>query len=467
MSGNEVQFSAFEEKMRRAGAGDAAVRAFRHSYTSLLAGNTGLIPESEIQPVEQLPALDEISAQQEFGPDLLAQTVVVKLNGGLGTSMGLERAKSLLQVKNGLTFLDFIARHVLHLRQAHHVPLRFVLMNSFSTSADTIEFLRRYPELGEPGSLELFQNQVPKVDARSLRPVSWPENPQLEWCPPGHGDLYPSLLGSGLLERLLANGVKYLFVSNADNLGATLDLRLLGYFAGSGKALLMEAAQRTASDRKGGHLALRGGKLLLRESAQCPEADQSSFQDIQRHRFFNSNNLWIRLDFLSEYLRAKGGFVPLPLIKNAKTVDPRDQQSTPVLQLETAMGAAIECFENTGAILVPRHRFSPVKTTADLLALRSDAYEATEDWRLVLAKDANGEPPRVELDAKHYRLVDQLDASLVDGVPSLKGCRQLTVQGPVRFNAGTVFKGKVTISNSGPEARKLTAAEYVDTVVRL
>src|SRR5207248_6825545 len=184
----------------------------------------------------------------------------------------------------------------------HGVPLRFLLMNSFNTSGDTLEFLRSYPELGQPQTLELMQNQVPKVDARTLRPVAWPENPQLEWCPPGHGDLYPSLLGSGWLERLLSEGVKYLFVSNSDNLGASLDLNLLGYFAKSDKSFLMEVAERTPSDRKGGHLAQRAGKLLLRESAQCPEADLPAFQDIQRHRFFNTNSLWMRLDALKNLL---------------------------------------------------------------------------------------------------------------------------------------------------------------------
>ncbi|HEX4644081.1 MAG TPA: UTP--glucose-1-phosphate uridylyltransferase, partial [Verrucomicrobiae bacterium] len=109
------------------------------------------------------------------------QAVVVKLNGGLGTSMGLENAKSLLVIKDGLTFLDFIARQVLHLREAHRAPLRFLLMNSFSTSGDTLAFLKKYPELGAPETLELMQSSVPKIDAATLKPVSWPANPQLEW----------------------------------------------------------------------------------------------------------------------------------------------------------------------------------------------------------------------------------------------------------------------------------------------
>jgi UDP-N-acetylglucosamine pyrophosphorylase len=455
-------FQEFAARMRRAGSTEAAIRAFEHSYSNLLAGQTGLIPEQSIQPVEDLPRLEKIPGPASEPASLLAQTLVLKLNGGLGTSMGLERAKSLLPVKEGLTFLDFIVRQVLHLRKQHGVPLRFLLMNSFSTSRDTLEFLKKYPELGNAQSLELMQNQVPKVDAKTLRPALWPDNPQLEWCPPGHGDLYPSLLGSHWLDRLLNDGVKYLFVSNSDNLGASLDLNLLAWFANSGKPFLMEVAERTASDRKGGHLARSNGKLLLRESAQCPKNDEAAFQDIQRHRFFNTNNLWVRLDRLKELLVSNGGFIPLPMIKNAKTVDPRDKNSTPVFQLETAMGAAIECFENAGAVVVPRSRFAPVKTTADLLALRSDAYRVTEDWRVALTRQNHSQPPAIELDANHYKLVDQLEDKLAGGVPSLKDCTELRVQGPLLFNSQNIFRGKVAISNPTPNPRPLPAGEYRD-----
>jgi UDP-N-acetylglucosamine pyrophosphorylase len=460
------QFSRFEAKMRAMECSEAAISAFRNSYSNLIEGRSGMLPESAIEPVENLPRLEEIVSTGGSDPSLLAQTVVVKLNGGLGTSMGLQRAKSLLIVKEGLNFLDLIARQILVLRKGSGTKIRFLLMNSFSTSFDTLRFLSRYPDLGDPRSMEFMQSQAPKVDAATLGPVSWPQNPQLEWCPPGHGDLYPSLLASGLLDRYLEEGVRYLFVSNSDNLGATLDPGLLGYFAHSKRAFLMEVAVRTTSDRKGGHLAKRGGRLLLRESAQCPEADLASFQDINRHRFFNTNNLWIRLDALKEALVKNKGFVPLPLIKNSKTVDPRDKASPKVFQLETAMGAAIEYFDTAGAIVVPRSRFAPVKTTADLFALRSDAYAVTDDWQIKLAEERRGEPPRVTLD-DHYRLVEQLDASLARGVPSLRACTDLTVNGPVLFGSDIAFKGKVQVSNGSSEARELPAGEYRDRDVSL
>ncbi len=460
-------FAEFAAKMQAAATSRAAMRAFQHNYENLAAGKTGLIREDEIQPIAALPRLDDIAGKHPVpNRDLLNQTAILKLNGGLGTGMGLEKAKSLLVVKQGLTFLDFIARQILHLRQ-REPGLRFLLMNSCSTTGETIDFLKNYPELGDPKQLELLQSSVPKVDAVTLQPVRWPENPQLEWCPPGHGDLYPSLLATGWLDRFAKEGVKYLFVSNADNLGATLDLALLTHFAASEQSFLMEVAERTASDRKGGHLARRGDRLLLRESAQCREEDIASFQDIGRHRFFNTNNLWIRLDRVQALIEQHGGFLPLPMIKNLKTVDPRNRDSRPVIQLETAMGAAIECFADSGAIAMPRSRFSPVKTTSDLFALRSDAYDLTDDWRLVLNPERAGVPPTVELDGHHYKMVDQLEKSLCSGVPSLKHCRQLIVKGRVLFSSDNVFRGTVEVSNPGPEFKLLPAGTYDDETVCL
>ncbi len=432
--------------MESAGLSKAAIAAFERSYGLLAANESGLIPESAITPAEGLPLYEDVATTQAT-PDLLAKTVLLKLNGGLGTGMGLEKAKSLLPVRDGQTFLDLIVRQVLAARKATGSNLKFLLLNSFSTSEDTLAHLAKYPELGTPADLELMQNKVPKIDAATLAPVEWPTNPDHEWCPPGHGDLYPAILGSGMLQQLLDAGYRYLFVSNSDNLGATLDLGLLGWFAASGKPFVMEVTARTAADRKGGHLASRAtdGQLLLRESAQCPDEDMDAFQDISKHRYFNTNNLWLRLDLLAEALDANGGLLPLPVIKNKKTVDPRDKKSPAVYQLETAMGAAIECFADAGAVVVPRTRFAPVKTTSDLLALRSDAYVITEDGRAVLAPERNGIPPEINLDGDHFKMVDQLDAALAGGVPSLIRCKRLDVKGAARFSSSDVYEGDAVV----------------------
>ena len=459
-----------ETKMTGGGVARPAINAFLASVEKVAAGATGMLPESELNPVDELPTLDGLPDATAADRQLLNQLAVVKLNGGLGTGMGLDRAKSLIPVKNGETFLDFIARQVFHLRKTESAPrLAFYLMNSFSTREDSLNHLKRHPGLGLDGELDFVQSKAPKLDAKTLAPVDWPADPELEWCPPGHGDLYPSLLGSGLLDRLLDRGVKYLFVSNSDNLGATVDPRLLGHFANSGHSFLMEVCTRTAADKKGGHLA-RGkadGRLLLRESAQCPKEDEAAFQDIERHRFFNTNNLWIRLDHLKVELEKHGGSLPLALITNRKTVDPRDPDSTPVLQLECAMGAAIECFEHAGAVVVPRGRFAPVKTTADLLSLRSDAYVVTDDHRLVLAPSRDGRPPEVVLDPKHYKLMPGFEAAFGEHPPSLIACDSLKITGPVSMPEGVRIEGCVEIVNTSDKPKPVPEGVHRNTVLKL
>lgn len=461
------RFLPFAEKMRADGLSESAVRAFEGNFRALERNETGMIPEKDLVPIADLPSARNLSIPSaEALTPLLQRTVVIKLNGGLGTGMGLEKAKSLLPVRDGLSFLDLIARQILHLRATTgggSVP-RFLLMNSFSTSEDTRALLAHYPGLGAPEDLEFLQNRVPKILADSLAPLTWPENPDMEWCPPGHGDLYASLAGSGWLDELLAEGILYAFVSNSDNLGATLDPALLAWFAESNAPFLMEVTRRTAADKKGGHLALRphDGRLILRESAQCPEADAASFQDIERHRFFNTNNLWIRLDHLKETLLQHGGLIPLPMIRNSKTADPRDKKSPPVYQLETAMGAAIESFPGAAAIEVSRARFAPVKTTSDLLIIRSDACQLTPDFRLELHPDREGIPPEVNLDNDHYKLVDGLDALLAHGIPSLRAARKVTIQGPATFQPGVQLQGEVTFTNSQSHPAPIPSGTYAD-----
>jgi UTP--glucose-1-phosphate uridylyltransferase len=274
--------------------------------------------------------------------------------------------------------------------------------------------------------------------------VEWPQDPGLEWAPPGHGDVYPSLAGSGMLDALLERGYRYLFLSNSDNLGAVLDPRILAWIAREEIPFLSEVADRTEADRKGGHLAVRrsDGGLVLRESAQVPDEDADAFQDVSRHTFFNTNNLWVDLRALADVMQ--DGVMGLPLIVNRKTVDPNDSDSTPVIQLETAMGAAVGVFEGARALRVPRTRFAPVKTTSDLLVLRSDAYELTGDARLVLAAGREA-APLVSLDDGFYKRLRDFDERFPAGPPSLVEADRLEVAGDVRFGAGVVVRGSARV----------------------
>jgi UTP--glucose-1-phosphate uridylyltransferase len=430
------------EKMRGAGVADAAIDAFAELYERLAGGATGLIGEDEIEPVESVPDAEELPGAD--GSDLLDQAVVIKLNGGLGTSMGMTRAKSLLEARDGQTFLDLIARQVLALRERSGARVPLVLMNSFATREDSLAALARYPELSADLPADFLQSKEPKLLASDLTPVSWPANPDLEWCPPGHGDLFVALQTSGVLEAMLARGYRWAFVSSSDNLAAVLDPRILAWMAREEAPFVMEVADRTSADRKGGHIARRrsDGGLLLREIAQTPDADLDAFQDTARHRYFNTNTIWFDLHAIVGVLR-------LPLIRNVKTVDPSDGASPEVVQIETAMGAALGVIEGARALRVPRSRFTPVKTTNDLLALRSDAYEVAQDGRVTLAAERNGSPPDISLDADHFKLVADFEPRFPSGAPSLRACERLVVRGDVTFGAGVVVRGDVEVEAHG------------------
>ncbi|MFV0416409.1 MAG: UTP--glucose-1-phosphate uridylyltransferase [Chthoniobacterales bacterium] len=461
-----MDFQKISEKMRAEKISEAAINSFERSYRLLIEKKTSLIPESELTPVISLPKYEELPkrAGTRTAPSL-DRCALLKLNGGLGTSMGLEKVKSLLTVKENMTFLDLIARQVNAFRSEQNSALRFLLMNSFSTSEDTREWLSKNPTLGSADETEVMQSMAPKIDAATFEAISWPQNPALEWCPPGHGDLYAALAGDRI-KALLKAGVEYLFVSNADNLGASLDFDLYAWFVESGAPFAMEVTARTPSDRKGGHLALRNGKLTLRESAQCADEDTDAFQDISKYRYFNTNNLWLHLPALSDALAKNGGFLPLPVIQNRKTVDPRDKTTPAVYHLETAMGAAIECFGAAQAIDVPRSRFAPVKTTSDLFALRSDAYLISKNGQVQLHPDCGGVPPVVKLD-ENYKLVDQLESALDSIAPSLQKCKSLTVAGPVFFESGVIFEGEVEILNPSSKQKNLPAGTYTNIQINL
>ncbi len=437
------------ERMRADGAPGPAVAAFAHAYDALAAGETGLLPDRELEPLDDLPVLADLPAAIDEAA--LDRTVVIRLNGGLGTSMGLERAKSLVEAKDGRTFLDLIAAQVRALRERHGARLPLVLMDSFRTREDSLAALARHPGLAADVPPDFLQHREPKLRADDLSPVRWPPDPALEWCPPGHGDLYTALVTSGMLDALREHGYRYAFVANADNLGAVLEPRILTWLAAERAPFVMECVLGTPSDRKGGHLARRraDGRLVLRESAQVPDEDAESFSDFRRWRFYNTNDLYLDLEALAEVVRAAGGFVPLPLIANRKTVDPRDPSTPPVIQLETAMGAAIGAFEHARAVVVPRERFVPVKTTDDLLVLRSDSYALTEDARVVPAHD--GPPPFVALDRAQFARLPDFDARFPAGPPSLRRCERFVVRGDVTFGRGVVATGAVEVVNDGPE----------------
>lgn len=431
------------DKSRLDGASAEELTSLRHRLEQLADPAAGLLPGDEIEPVGDLPHLEDLpEPSPERTREVLDRVAVIKVNGGLGTSMGLSGPKSLLEVKPGHSFLDVLARQVLSLRQEHSTRLPLLLMNSALTREPSVRALRRHACLEQSLPVDFLQGREPKLRASDLAPIEWPADPQLEWCPPGHGDVYTALAATGTLTALLDAGVRWAFISNADNLGAVVDPRIVTWMATEGSPFVMEAVRGTAADRKGGHLARHRGRTVLRETAQVPDGDRS-FTDVSRWRFYNSNNLWLDLEALRDLQAADPGAPELPLIVNRKAVDPTDPSSPAVLQLESAMGAAIGAIPGARALEVPRTRFVPVKTTDDLLVVRSDAYDLGPVGRLV--PTFTGPGPVVTLDPRHYRHLTDVERYFAKGVPSLRGCESLEVTGPVTFGHDVVVEGAVRL----------------------
>ncbi|MEW6670825.1 MAG: UTP--glucose-1-phosphate uridylyltransferase [Thermodesulfobacteriota bacterium] len=456
-AGEPEHLKLFVRKMETEGLPPIVIDTFAYYYNQVVAGETGLIYDRDIACVgtEDINDLIGLAEYGLTGQHVYENTVKIILNGGLGTTMGLTRAKSLIEVKPGKTFLEIILRQTMQRR------MKLAFMNSFNTHKDTLTALSGYNLPIRP--MVFQQHKFPKIVQQNLTPAVCLADPELEWNPPGHGDVYTALYTSGLLQILLDQGVRYAFIANSDNLGATVDPVLLGYFSKLNIPFLMEVAERTPADLKGGHIARhRNGRLVLRESAQCPKAELDAFKDIDCYRFFNTNNIWINLEFLLALIRDKKT-VRLPMILNPKTLDPRDDNSPPVYQLETAMGAAISLFEGARAVKVPKTRFFPVKTCNDLMAIRSDRFVFSDDEQLILNPECRSEFIRIQLDPDFYGRLDLFDQRFKDGIPSLTGCESLTIRGDVRFEQGVTIKGRVVIQNNLPSQAVIKKDTIIET----
>jgi UTP--glucose-1-phosphate uridylyltransferase len=415
-------------------------QSFANYYQQIINGATGLLSERDIEPPkpENLIRYEELKNQQKKHWEKM---VVIKLNGGLGTSMGLKKAKSLLKVKGDFTFLDIICQQILMMRKKQHQPIPLLFMNSFNTREDTLEYLAKYASLKiNQLPLDFLQNKFPKIRQDNLAPLK-SSNEHDNWNPPGHGEIYLAMQITGILQQLIDCGYEYAFISNSDNLGAVADLKILSHFAEMEIPFLMEVCHRTEMDKKGGHLAqTKSGQLILREVAQCPDSEINSFQDIEKYSYFNTNNLWVNLTALKESMQKNNDILPLPLILNKKAVD-----DVPVYQVESAMGAAIGIFEGSKALIVPRSRFLPVKKTNDLLALWSDAFDLNEDFSLTL-HPSKKEIPIIDLD-ENFSDIELLQSHFSEGIPSLKNCDFFQVKGDIYFGENVTCESKVSLTS--------------------
>ena len=152
------KFNTIETKMAKAKLPKIVINNFKFYYKQLASGVTGEIPENDINPVDSITDCEKFSDHfEQIGFNNIHKTAVLKLNGGLGTSMGLQKAKSLLQIKNNFTFLEIVARQATQ----NNVPL--VLMNSFATQQDSLEKLASFKQSNSKIPLDFLQHKAPKI----------------------------------------------------------------------------------------------------------------------------------------------------------------------------------------------------------------------------------------------------------------------------------------------------------------
>ncbi|KAM9793005.1 UTP--glucose-1-phosphate uridylyltransferase-like [Neosynchiropus ocellatus] len=397
-------------------------------------------PEETIQPYDRIKA----KGLPEDITSSLNKLAVVKLNGGLGTSMGCKGPKSLISVRNENTFLDLTVKQIEHLNKTYKADVPLVLMNSFNTDEETNKILQKYKHHGV--KIHTFnQSRYPRINKESLLPIAKSmrvngDNVEA-WYPPGHGDIYTSFHNSGLLDKLISEGKEYIFVSNIDNLGATVDLFILHHLMSQPAErrceFIMEVTDKTRADVKGGTLIQYEDHLRLLEIAQVPKAHVDEFKSVTKFKIFNTNNLWISLPAIKRLQETNA--MDLEIIVNPKTLD----GGLNVIQLETAVGAAIKSFNHAMGVNVPRSRFLPVKTSSDLLLVMSNLYSLDAGSLTMSKKREFPTTPHVKLGSSFTKVQEFL--SRFDSIPDMLELDHLTVSGDVTFGKNVSLKGTVII----------------------
>ncbi|XP_022759379.1 UTP--glucose-1-phosphate uridylyltransferase isoform X2 [Durio zibethinus] len=404
---------------------------FINLFSRYLSGEAQHIEWSKIQtPTDEVVVpYDTLSPSPDDPAEtkkLLDKLVVLKLNGGLGTTMGCTGPKSVIEVRNGLTFLDLIVIQIEHLNSKYGCNVPLVLMNSFNTHDDTLKIVEKYSNSNI--QIHTFnQSQYPRLVVEDFSPLPLKGQPGKDgWYPPGHGDVFPSLLNSGKLDAFLSQGKEYVFIANSDNLGAIVDLKILNHLIQNKNEYCMEVTPKTLADVKGGTLISYEGKVQVNE-----------FKSIEKFKIFNTNNLWVNLNAIKRLVEADA--LKMEIIPNPKEVD-----GIKVLQLETAAGAAIRFFDHAIGINVPRSRFLPVKATSDLLLVQSDLYTLVDGFVIRNQARTNPANPSIELGPEFKKVGNFL--SRFKSIPSIIDLDSLKVTGDVWFGGGIVLKGKVSIA---------------------
>ncbi|MCL2845084.1 MAG: UTP--glucose-1-phosphate uridylyltransferase [Chitinivibrionia bacterium] len=425
-----------QQKMSKLGYDERIIGLFLRYYEKLSSGDRGIIRESEILPVEY-GSVEKFCDIPKVA-DTQNKTAVIKLNGGLGTSMGMDFPKSFVEVREGKRFIDLAAEN-----SSERTPLIF--MNSAATREMTDKFITENPQIKHGNIAPAFlQHSFPKILKDTLGLAEFPQNSACEFNPAGHGDVYMALNLSGILGELLKENFDFAFISNIDNTGAVFDPSIADYMAKNGISFLMEVCRRGEMDKKGGHIAkTREERYILREKAQVNESEIAEFEDINKYSYFNTNSVWVDLRKLNEYLEKNAGIIELPFIANEKTLDPNNKNTPKVYQIEQAMGAAISLFDNARILEVEKERFFPVKTNNDLFLLRSDRFYL--DGAKVKSFDDNKSQCNVVLNPEFYGNLADFEKRLKNGAPKIQKCTKLLVKSDVYFDKEMEFTGEVEL----------------------
>jgi UTP--glucose-1-phosphate uridylyltransferase len=430
------------QKMAQRGVKPEEIDNFLRMVKRIPGEGSGYVPLADTSAPESKWIFDSADWREDVeltarGKKLLSQVVIIKLNGGRSTSMGGLVPKGTIVAKNGRSYLDIIIGQVERMRRKWQMDVPLVLMNSFFTHEPTMKLIRRLPV----APITFIQNQVPRLLEGSLTPMNTDTDD--DWAPPGHGDIYESLKRTGLLDWLRSEGKRWAFISNLDNLAASLDPWIVGLIEREGIDFLLEVTNRTRADRKGGTLVIRKGKLDLLEIAQVSPHEREIFMDIERFRVFNTNNVWVDLDSLDRALDRES--LRLPLIQNHKTI-----LGQRIIQLETAMGAAIGAFQSARGLRVGRERFFPTKKVADLFVLQSDVCVLDKMDRLLanpLRPKTLPLRPSVNFSENFLEMPHKMSERFEDPARVfLLQAQSLDVSGPVFFERNVRIEGQVAIN---------------------
>ena len=436
----------FEQKIEplglSKGAKDKLVAMFTQAFSKASAADC-MVDWKDVVPLndnEQVPY--ETLKDPENPKALLDQLIVVKLNGGLGTTMGCTGPKSLIECTKGKTFFDLVVDQVKELNAKYGTDVPLVLMHSFNTDDDMKPHVEKVSGLRV---ITFMQNKFPRIYTDTLEPVpTGPDSPLNNWSPPGHADVYHCLRDSGLLDKFLAEGRKFMMISNIDNMGSTVDLKVLNKAVTENRSYMAETVLKTLDDWKGGMPIMYRGHMKLLETAIVPKEHFNDYTDMNFLNYFHANNLWVNLVTLKKALDENT--LKIDTMRNYKQFNGRE-----IVQLESACGSAIQSFKDSCAVRVPRRRFMPVKSCNELLLVRADVYILDGATFIRNPKRTIADLPSIQL-SKIYQHVKEFEERFPEA-PSMVDLVKLHVDGDVWFGKNITVAGNVEIVI--PEGQKL------------